>query len=90
MKKNYMLFLFSLLTVGFVNAQVTLSQSVDAVNVTDGGVACWNSGNGEYRENSFFRAYNLSDFGITEAFDVTSVEYGQGAADDGKEITLNI
>lgn len=90
MKKNYMLFLLSLLTIGVCNAQVTLSQSNDPVNVTDGGVACWNNANGEYRENSFFRAYNLSDFGITEAFDITSVEYGQGAADDGKEITLNI
>ncbi|WP_223034981.1 T9SS type A sorting domain-containing protein [Hanstruepera marina] len=90
MKKNYILFLFTLLTIGMTNAQVTLSQSVDPVNVTDGGVACWNNGNGEYRENSFMRAYNLTDFGITDAFDITSVEYGQGAADDGKEITLNI
>ena len=73
-----------------INGQVTITQSVDPVTVTDGGVACWSQTTLEYRENSFFRAYNLADFSITEDFGITSVEYGQGAADDGKLITCNI
>ncbi|MCX7549133.1 T9SS type A sorting domain-containing protein [Xanthomarina sp. F1114] len=90
MKKNYILFLFSLLFVGVLTAQTTLTQSVDPLNVTDGGVACWNSGDGTYSENSFLRAYNLADFGVTDDFEVSSVQYGQGSADDGKVITVSI
>ncbi|MBT0609068.1 T9SS type A sorting domain-containing protein [Aequorivita echinoideorum] len=71
-------------------AQITLTQSVDPTTVDDGGVACWSSTSGEYRLNSFYRAYDLSDFGVTGNFEVSSVEYGQGSADDGKVITLNI
>lgn len=90
MTKNYILFLLSILFVGTINAQVTLTQSVDPVTVDDGGVACWDQGSGEYRENSFFRAYNLADFGVVGDFEISSVEYGQGSASDGKIITLNI
>jgi hypothetical protein len=90
MKKNYILFLLTVLFAWIGNAQTTLTQSVDPVNVTDGGVACWSSGTGAYRENSFFRAYNLSDFSIADDFQVSSVQYGQGSADDGKLITVNL
>ncbi|PWK17895.1 T9SS type A sorting domain-containing protein [Xanthomarina spongicola] len=90
MKKNYILFLFMVLFVWVGQAQIVLTQSNDPVGVTDGGVACWSSGSGEYRENSFYRAYNLADFSVTEDFQISSVEYGQGAADDGKVITVNI
>jgi len=90
MKKNYISFLLLVLFVWVGQAQITLTQSVDAVGVTDGGVACFSSGSGEYRENSFYRAYNLADFSVTEDFQVSSVEYGQGSADDGKVITVNI
>ncbi|MFD2824044.1 T9SS type A sorting domain-containing protein [Lacinutrix iliipiscaria] len=90
MKKNYILFLIVTLFAWTMSAQVTLTQSNDDTNVTAGGVACWASGIGEYRDNSFFRAYNLSDFGVTEDFGITSVEYGQGSADEGKIITCNI
>ncbi|HAI17363.1 MAG TPA: hypothetical protein DCM10_04680, partial [Xanthomarina gelatinilytica] len=76
MKKNYILFLLTVLFAWVGHAQTTLTQSVDPVNVTDGGVACWSSGTGEYRENSFFRAYNLADFSIVDDFQVSSVQYG--------------
>lgn len=90
MKKNYILFLMAGLFIWSVNAQITLTQSVDPVTVDDGGVACWSNTTLEYRENSFFRAYNLADFGVTDEFQITSVEYGQGSADDGKIINCNI
>jgi len=90
MKKNYILFLLVTLFAWTANAQVTISQSNDIATVDDSGVACWNAGTGEYRANSFLRAYNLVDFGITDDFGITSVEYGQGGADDGKVITCNI
>lgn len=90
MKKNYILFLLIVLFVWVGQAQVVLTQSVDPNSVTDGGVACWSSASGEYRENSFFRAYNLADFSVAGDFEIGSVQYGQGAADDGKVITVNI
>nr|WP_321228303.1 T9SS type A sorting domain-containing protein [uncultured Psychroserpens sp.] len=93
MKKNYVLILLSLLFTMSIQAQVVISQSVDPVSVTDSGVACWSAppdGTGEYRDNAFLRSYTMSDFGVTGAFGVTSVEYAQGAADDGKVITLNL
>ena len=69
---------------------VLLTQSVDPTTVDSGGVACWASGTGEYRENSFMRSYDLADFGITDPVAVSSVEFGQGSADDGKEVFLNL
>ena len=90
MKKNYISFLLLVLFVWVGQAQITLTQSVDPVSVTDTGVACWNNGSGEYRDNSFFRAYNLADFSVTDDFQISSVEYGQGSADEGKVITVNI
>ncbi|TXE20021.1 T9SS type A sorting domain-containing protein [Psychroserpens burtonensis] len=93
MKKNYVLILLTVLFTVSIQAQVVISQSVDPVSVTESGVACWSApptGTGEYRDNAFLRSYTMSVFGITEDFGVTSVEYGQGAADDGKLITVNL
>src|SRR5690606_28818516 len=90
MKNFYPFFLFMILFPLTGNAQVTLTQSVDPVNVTDGGVACWSNTTGEYRENSFFRSYNLAEYGVVGDFNITNVQYGQRSADDGKVITLNI
>lgn len=75
-------------------AQVTLSQSVDPLTIDTGGVACWSSpasgGTGEYRDNTFARTYDLSEFGIVDGFSLTSVEFGQAAADEGKVVTIII
>jgi hypothetical protein len=90
MKKNYFLLLLAVLFTVSFQAQVVISQSVDPVSVTDSGVACFSAATGEYRDNAFLRSYTMSAFGVTGDFDVTSVEYAQGAADDGKVITLNL
>jgi len=71
-------------------AQITLTQSNDPVNVTDGGVACWGSGTGEYRDNSFWRSYDLADFGVTGSFEISELQWGQGTADNGNVLNLNI
>lgn len=71
-------------------AQTLLTQSGDPVNVTDSGVACWDNVGGTYSENSFFRAYDLANFDVIGDFEITEVQYGQGAADDGKLVFLNI
>ncbi len=77
-------------------AQITLTQSTDPVNVTESGVACWSSpagnppGDGSYSANGFLRAYDLADFGVTGDFELSSVEYGQGSADEGKQIFLTV
>ena len=69
---------------------ILLTQSVDPLSVTDGGVACWNNGNGEYRDNRFFRAYKLSDFGVTLDFQIEELQWGQGSADANNVLTLNV
>ena len=89
MKKITLLLSAMLLTFA-AQSQTLLTQSADPVNVTDGGVACWDSTGGTYSENNFYRAYDLSDFGVTGAFVISEVQYGQGSADDGKLINLNI
>ncbi|WP_165805934.1 T9SS type A sorting domain-containing protein [Marixanthomonas spongiae] len=72
-------------------AEIVLTNSNNPVDVTDGGVACWNSGDGTYSENSFFRSYDLTDYGVTDGdFNISSLEFGQGSADDGKELFLNV
>lgn len=71
--------------------EIVLTNSNNPTDVTAGGVACWSSATGEYRNNSFYRSYDLGEYGVTEGdFNITSVEYGQGSADDGKVINLNI
>ncbi len=88
--KKITLFAFSLMLSVFAQAQTLLTQSVDPINVTVGGVACWDGTSGTYSNNSFFRVYDLADFGVSGSFLISEVQYGQGTADDGKVVTLNI
>lgn len=73
-----------------VNAQVLLTQSIDPETVNTGGVACWGSATGEYRENSFWRSYDLNDFGIEGNFEISELQWGQGSADNNNQLFLNI
>ena len=88
--KKITLLLVAFTTSLFINAQVTLSHSEDPVTVDTGGVACWDSGTGEYRDNYFARAYNLPDFGIEGDFQINAVEFGVGSADDGIQVVINL
>jgi hypothetical protein len=88
--KKITLLIVALLVANVTSAQVTLSQSVDPATIDTGGVACWASGTGEYRDNAFARTYDLNSFGITGDFEITAVEFGQGSADDGKTMDINL
>ena len=88
--KKITLFIAFAVCVFTIQAQITLTQSINPFTVDTGGVACWNAASGSYSANSFFRAYNLADFGVDEAFEISSVEYGQGTADEGKVLALRI
>ncbi|RED47983.1 T9SS type A sorting domain-containing protein [Seonamhaeicola aphaedonensis] len=93
MNKNYFFIALLLFLSVNLNAQTTLTQSVNPNLVEGSGNACWNPGGlnpNTYNDNSFYRAYNLSDFSVTGNFQITSVQFGQGSADTGKEITLKI
>lgn len=73
------------------NSTLTLSQSADPNTIDTGGVACWNNVTFEYRDNAFARTYDLAnDFGITQDFQITAVEWGQGSGDTGKDIQIMI
>ncbi|WP_347372961.1 T9SS type A sorting domain-containing protein [Aequorivita sp. Q41] len=88
--KKITLALVAVMLTFAAQSQTILTQSADPVNVVDGGVACWDNVGLTYSENSFFRAYYLTDFGVNGDFAVSEVQYGQGSADDGKLINLNI
>ncbi len=86
--RNFTL-LFIALAFGLqTNAQITLSHNTDPVTVDVVGLACTNSN--LYRDNSNARVYNLNEFGITGSFDISAVEFGQGTANDGKDLKVII
>ncbi|WP_026450611.1 T9SS type A sorting domain-containing protein [Aequorivita capsosiphonis] len=89
MKKITLLVCAIMLSVA-AQSQTLLTQSIDPDTVDDSGVACWDNQGGTYSQNSFFRAYDMEDFGVTGDFEITELQYGQGAADDGKEVFLNV
>jgi len=69
---------------------VTITHSVSD-SIIAGSVAC-NSG-GIHTDNSYFRAFTLADFGITQDFNVTMVEIGIEQASGGggtQPITVNL
>ncbi|OUS01927.1 hypothetical protein A9Q86_04560 [Flavobacteriales bacterium 33_180_T64] len=72
MKKNYILFLFTLLFVCTTNAQITLSQSTSETIVA-GSVACGAAG--VVSDNIFYRAFDINALGYPQ-FDVTEVAFG--------------
>lgn len=84
---------FSILLAGLAFSvtfgQEVITHSVDPETVDTGGVACWASASGEYRDNAFARVYKMSEF-VDGAFNVSAVQFGQGSADEGKLITVNI
>ena len=53
---------------------VTITHSASQTIIAGNSVSC-NAG-GLHSDNSYYRAFNLTDFGITEDFDVTMVEIG--------------
>lgn len=90
MKKIFTV-LFTGILLGGITAQTVISQNDDPTVVDAGGVACWNSGTGEYRDNYFARTYDLSgDFGIDTDFSVSEIQFGIGSADPGRELEITI
>ena len=73
-----------------IKGQTTLTQSVDPSTIDTNGNPCGDVNNEDYEDNRFYRFYNLSNKGITGDFQISSVEYGQGKARDGKQIKLTI
>lgn len=91
MKQLYLFFIAAMTYSLSFSQTVTLSHSNNPATVDDGGVSCWNAGSGEYRDNSFFRAYVLSDFiDASSGLEVSAVEFGQGSASEGKAMEVRI
>ena len=70
---------------------VTITHSVDPVNLVAGSVAC-NAG-GLHTDNSYYRAFTLTAFGINNLFNVSSVQIGieQATSTSGSQsITCNL
>ena len=90
MIKKYILFSVTLFITFFSASQVTLTQSNDPTTINTLGDACDDPLNGFYNDNHFYRVYNLNNKGISGAFNISAVQYGQGSANNGKEIKLII
>ena len=90
--KTKILFLAVTIFVGalYVQAQTTLSHHTDPATVDTSGLACWFASTNEYKDNRFARTYDLNAFGITEDFEISAVEFGQGFGDDGKTVIVNV
>ncbi|MFA7688036.1 MAG: T9SS type A sorting domain-containing protein [Moheibacter sp.] len=87
MKKISILLTGLAFSVGF--GQMVITHSVDAETIDTGGVACWANTTGEYRDNAFARAYVMNEY-VDGNFVVSAVQFGQGSADEGKFIEVNI
>ncbi|MEZ4779887.1 MAG: HYR domain-containing protein, partial [Flavobacteriaceae bacterium] len=69
-------------------APVTITQSTTQ-NITPGNSVTCNAG-GVPTDNSFFRAFDLSTYGITDDFNVTDVEFGFEAINGSYTVTVNV
>ena len=70
---------------------VTITHSTSLDILTGNSVSC--NAAGIHTDNSYFRAFTLADFGITEDFNVTMVEIGVEQATGGsgtQPITVNL
>ena len=76
----------------FAPNSTTITESTDPVTITTGNSVACNSG-GLHTDNSYFRAFTLSNFGIVGDFAVTSVQIGIEQATGGsgtQPVTCNI
>jgi hypothetical protein len=62
---------------------ITLSQTGSANPQPQASVACTTTGTGVTRENSYYRAFRLTDFGITRPFTPTTVNFSVELAGAG-------
>lgn len=60
---------------------ITLSQSSSTAITALNSVACANNTSGATRENSYYRVFRLSDFGVSTAFTAQRVDVGIEEAD---------
>lgn len=78
--------------IPYAPTSMTITESTDPVTiVSQNSVSCNNGG--LHSDNSYFRAFTLSDFGITQDFTVSSVEIGveQAAGAGGTQpVTCNL
>jgi len=63
--------------------QVVLTQSVDNETLGGGTVACGNAGAGYTTENSWFRTYTPSEFGLTGDVQIDGLEFAYTYTDNG-------
>jgi hypothetical protein len=69
---------------------VTITQS-SSQDVTSGSVACGVSASGYTADNSYFRVFDLTSYGISGTFNVTSVDFGiESATGTSQPIQVNL
>lgn len=66
----------------FAPNSMTITESVDPATIVTGNSVSCNNG-GLHSDNSYFRCFTLSDFGITNNFTVSSVQIGVEQATSG-------
>lgn len=69
----------------------TITQSTSLVPVANRAVACATDGTPQFTtDNQFLRVFTLANFGITDAFDVASVQFAIENANVATDVTVNL
>jgi len=75
------------------DAEITLSQSTSTAIAAGNSTAC-HVESGPTKENSYYRRFHLADFGITQPFQVSSVDVGiesaVGGGDASQSVTIRL
>jgi hypothetical protein len=64
-------------------APITITQNTDPNTVTSGNSVACNDGTGIHTDSSYYRAFPLADFGLTNGLTVQSIDIGIEAANAG-------
>ncbi|ASK29486.1 hypothetical protein CEY12_04925 [Chryseobacterium sp. T16E-39] len=75
---------------GINHAQVITQNSTPNTVSPTGSVACGNSAEGYTSQNSYYRVFKLSDFGINYAYNVTNIAFGVQTASDTFPVTVDL
>jgi len=79
-----------LIVAGTVSAQVITQSSTPTTVSTTGSVACGSQANGYTADNSYTRAFKLSDYGINYTYKITNVAFGVQTANSSFPVEVNV
>jgi hypothetical protein len=68
----------------------TLSETSDMTPITQNSVACGNNGDGTTADNQYWRRYYFSEYGVSSAADVSSIDIAVQATSGAPDLTVTL